>query len=173
MRKLMYLFLGLSLITSISCSKDDDGGSSNNASNGIVKAKIDGASFSSSAQGTQASRVDNNGGITIAIVANDLNSGKNITLNINSIDGEGTYDIGGDNLVFIVASYTEGNASDPLNSQSWTAPYDEGGVAGEIKISELTDSKIKGTFSFKGKNPNDDTFKELTEGSFNLDITQF
>ena len=39
----------------------------------------------------------------------------------------------------------------------------------EIKVSEVTNTNIKGTFNFKGKNA-DGSFKDVTEGSFDVNF---
>jgi len=177
MKKLIYLFLGCALMTSISCSSDDDSSSDNNnsAENGVVKAKIDGTSYASTPMGTQASRVDANGGTTVVITSNDLASGRNLTFTMNTLDGLGTYDIGGDNSIFIVVSYIETDASDLNNVdvQTWSAPFEGGEKAGEVTLTELSDTKVMGTFYFTGKNSENGSSKEITEGSFNIDLTAY
>ena len=70
----------------------------------------------------------------------------------------------------LVSLAVEANINNPMNSQTWSAPYQDSGVVGEVKISEKTDTKIKGTFNFKAKNSNDQSIKNITEGSFNLDF---
>src|SRR5690606_9947542 len=81
-------------------------------------------------------------------------SSKAIVMTIVGYDGVGTYPIGGGANVFTVASYveTEVDLSNPTNPEvvTWSAPYDDS-VAGEINISEVTDTKVKGTFSFTAK----------------------
>jgi len=87
--------------------------------------------------------------------------------------GEGTYEVTGANLaVTNTASYTETDVdlNDPLNSTTevWQAPFDDT-LVGTITISEETDSKVKGTFSFSCKNVNgDNSVKNVTDGAFNL-----
>ncbi len=46
----------------------------------------------------------------------------------------------------------------------WGATEDEG--SGTITITENTDTYIKGTFSFTGVNPADNSTKVITEGQF-------
>ncbi len=96
-------------------------------------------------------------------------NGRNISMSIiGGFGGEGSYNIGGGANVFGNASYTEIDASNPTDAQTWVAPYDES-VAGEINVSDLSDTNIKGTFNFRGKNA-DGSFKEITEGSFDVDF---
>lgn len=65
---------------------------------------------------------------------------------------------------------------DPANptafqSTTWQAPYDGGAKVGEIKVSEVTATNIKGTFFFSAqKNTGEPTQKEITQGSFNIPL---
>ncbi|PKP26840.1 MAG: hypothetical protein CVU03_01360 [Bacteroidetes bacterium HGW-Bacteroidetes-2] len=169
MKNTMYLMLiGLALIfTTTSCSSNDDGGDGGNAASGIVKAKVNGTNISSTKQLTTATQVDA-GGVTTVLIQGTNMDGKGFNFTINGFEGIGTYPIGGGANIFVVANYVEGNAQNPLETQIWTAPYDTS-VSGEIQISEVTATTIKGTFEFTGKN-NDGTFKTITEGSFNVDF---
>lgn len=160
------VLIGLALVfTGTSCSSDDDGGGGNAAA-GTVQAKVDGSNFSSNTQTTTATLVSANN--TLAIYGSDL-AGKTITLNIVGVyDGEGTYQIGGGANVAVNASYTEGTAS---GVTAWQAPFDSS-VAGEIKISSQTTSeKVVGTFNFTAKTSDGSSTKVITEGSFNINIT--
>lgn len=152
-----------------SCSSDDDGGNPANATagEGTISAKIDGNSFTSLEITSMANKVNAGGQSTLVIQGNTQSQAFNFTL--NGYDGVGTYEFTDAN-VFRVASYIEPNVSNPANSQTWSAPYENSGVAGEISISEETDSRIKGTFFFTGKNSNDGSTKSITEGSFNLSL---
>src|SRR5690606_12013080 len=94
-------------------------------------------------------------------------SGKAIVLVMNGVDEVGTYQIGGGANISISASYTEVNIANPTATKVWQAPFDSS-VAGEVKISELSDKAIKGTFSFTAKNNSDYSTKEITNGAFNL-----
>lgn len=165
MKKLVYLFLGLSLVF-VSCSKDDDGGDGGSAAEGQLKATVDGNSFSSMEIATTAVE-QTAGGITTIMIQGSNADGKGISITISGFDGVGTYDLGGGANIYSTAIYTEANINDPMNSKTWVAPYDET-VAGEVKISEKTDAKIKGTFSFKAKDEENGTFKEISSGSFNV-----
>lgn len=165
-------FLVLLLITTLnfSCKSDDDGGGGGNAAVGTLSAKVDGSNFEASGQLATAAYVAS--GQALTLYGTDM-SGRNINLIVNGFDGSpGTYEIGGDNLVFVVGTYTEANTS---GAQSWVAPYEDSGVAGEIKISEFsTSGSVKGTFRFRGRNQeNTSSFKEITDGAFNLTVQSF
>lgn len=169
MKNTMYMMLiALALVfTATSCSKDDDGGDGGDAASGIVKGKADGVLVTSTKQLTSATIINAGGTSTVSIQGTNMD-GKGFNFTINGFEGTGTYNIGGGANVFIVANYIEGNATNPLDTKIWTAPFDDT-VAGEINISESSDTTIKGTFEFTGKN-DDGTFKEITEGSFNVDF---
>ncbi len=168
MKNTMYMMLiALALVfTATSCSKDDDGGDGGDAAAGTVKAKVDGANFTSASQTTNATLVNSGGTSTLSIFGSDLN-GKTITLGINgSYDGVGTYNIGGGANVFVNATYSEASTS---GVTAWQAPFDDT-VAGEINISESSDTKVVGTFNFTAKTSDGSSTKVITEGSFNVDF---
>lgn len=168
LNKTILVLLAVMAVSFTSCKKDDDGGGGGDAASGTVSAKVAGSSYNSDPALTSANLINAGGTSSIMITANTMN-GRNITLTINSgYDGVGTYNIGGGANVFGNASYTEVDVANPMDAQTWVAPYDES-VAGEIKVSEVSATNIKGTFNFKGKNANG-TFKEITEGSFNVNF---
>lgn len=168
LNKTILVLLAVMAVSFTSCKKDDDGGGGGDAALGTVSAKVAGSNYNSEPSLTTANRVEAGGNSTILITANNMN-GRNITLTINSgFDGVGTYNIGGGANVFGNGSYTEVDVANPMNAQTWVAPYDES-VAGQIKVSDVSATNIKGTFNFKGKNA-EGTFKEITEGSFNVNF---
>ena len=167
--KQSYLFVLVVIISGLftfSCKSDDDGGGGGGAASGTMTAKVDGTTVST-IEMTTAAQIS---GGSLQITGNNggTSDNKAFMLAIVSVDGAGTYPIGGGANVFNVASYTESNASNPSNPQVvvWSAPFDDTQV-GEINISELTDSRVKGTFSFQAKNP-DGNIKNITEGSFDV-----
>lgn len=168
---LMVLTIGL---FSLSCSSDDDGGGSGPAGEGTITFKVDGTSVTTLEMVTFATytnkvlMVEGNTGGTNA---------KGIVLQVFGIDGPGTYPLGGNNDFFHVGAYLEFDIdlNNPLGmtEESWQAPYDNT-LAGEIKVSELTDTKVVGTFYFKGQNVDgDESFKQITDGSFNVSLMEF
>ncbi|MDN3724380.1 DUF6252 family protein [Aequorivita sp. SDUM287046] len=162
------VLMAVMAISLTSCKKDDDGGGGGGATSGTVKAKVAGANYESDASLTSAIRTDASGTSSVTITANTMN-GKNISLSIISgFEGVGSYNIGGGANVFVNASYTEVDVSNPMDAEIWSAPYDES-VAGEINVSEVSTTNIKGTFNFKGKNA-DGSFKEITEGLFDVNF---
>ena len=167
-KQITLLLMCVSLITFTSCSNDDDGGDDGGgvaAASGTITANINGDSFTSLEMTSFANSTTGGGQTTLIMQGNTQSQAINMI--INGYDGVGTYQLTDEN-VFRTASYIEPNVSNPTNTQTWTAPYQDSGVCGEIKITEETDSTVKGTFNFTSKNSNDDTTKNVTEGSFNL-----
>lgn len=167
-KKSILVLMAVVAVSLTSCKKDDDGGGGGGAASGTVQAKVGGSNYKSDSALTSAILTSSGGTSSVTITANTMN-GRNITLSIiGGFDGEGTYNIGGGANVFGNASYTEIDVSNPTDAEIWVAPFDES-VAGEINISEVSDKNIKGTFNFRGKNE-DGSFKEITEGTFNVDF---
>ncbi len=167
LKKSILVLMAVLAVSLTSCKKDDDGGGGGGgAGEGQVVAKVNGSSFSSLEMASTASITTAGGQTTVTMQGSDVN-GKGIYLIINAFDGPGTYELN-DNNVFVVATYVEANVQNPMESQTWTAPYENSGAIGEIKVSERTDERIKGTFNFKAKNTEDNSIKTITEGSFNL-----
>jgi len=176
LKKISILFLATVLSTSIiSCSGDDGGDPSPSpAVEGQITANVGGTNFASMTMATTAMKVETGGAYTITIQGSDA-SGKNLQLILNGVDGEaGTFDIGVDTAISAIGSYTELNIANPADSQTWVAPYENGGVSGSITISEISDTNIKGTFTFTARNQeNAQDTKAITGGSFNVNFMQF
>jgi hypothetical protein len=167
LKQFMLLVMTMSLVSLSSCSKDDDGGSGGNAAEGTITAKVNGNQFTSLEMTSFANLTTASGQTTLVMQGNTQSQAINMI--INGYNGVGTYEIS-DSNVFIIASYIEPNISNPLNTQTWSAPFQNSGIVGEINVSEQTNTNIKGTFSFTCKNSNDGSTKDITEGSFNLGI---
>lgn len=166
----MILVMAFAAVTFTSCSSDDDsgdGGGGSGAGSGVLVAKVDGNNYESMAISSSAT-VANNGQNLIIIASNS--SGKAFSFTILGFNGEGTYPLGGGANIFNSASYTATDVSNPQNpsTEAWQAPYDDTEV-GEVVVTEVTDSKVKGNFSFTCKNVGgDQSIKTITNGSFNL-----
>jgi hypothetical protein len=170
-KKSILVLMAVVAVSLTSCKKDDDGGDGGGggAGSGTVVAKVNGNNFTSLEIASTASQSSGGGSTTVTLQGSDA-SGKGIFIIINNFDGTGTYEFS-DSNVFVTATYVEANVSNPQNSQTWSAPYQGSGVVGEVKISEKTDTKIKGTFNFMAKNVNgDQSIKNITEGSFDLNF---
>lgn len=164
---LVTMLFTISVFT-FSCKSDDDGGSGGNAGAGTITAKVDGTTVTTIELTTTA--VNTNG--VLVVMGNDGGQSPNkaFNLQIGGFDGPGTYPLGGIGNIMNIASYTESMVSDPTNPTIYTAPYEGGEVVGEIKISEITDTYVKGTFQFKAKNQSGSDIKNFTDGSFNVQI---
>ena len=165
------IFCSLILTTTTSCSSDDDGGSGGGdpAANGVLKATIDGAGFESTPITSSLTIIETQSGKSFFITATDL-QGRNITLQIAlGYEGEGNYEIGGENLAFVNASWIVVDISNPLNSETYVAPYDDTSVRGEMQISSDDGSNVQGTFNFTAKLQSGSSVVNVTNGSFNLD----
>ena len=171
-KQFMLLVMTMSLITLTSCSSDDDDGGSGSAASGTLTAKVDGTSYQSMEISSSAT-VANAGQVQNLVIIASNSDGNAFAIIIFGYTGEGTYEITGANIaVTNTASYTETDVdlNNPQNSTTevWQAPYDDT-LVGSVTISEETDTKVKGTFSFKCKNVNgDNSVKNITDGAFNL-----
>ncbi|HLT53534.1 MAG TPA: DUF6252 family protein [Flavobacteriaceae bacterium] len=169
LKQFMLLVMTVSTLSLASCSSDDDGGSGGSASPGTLTAKVDGTTMTSVEIATFATL--SNGSLQIQGNTGGTSS-KAIVLTIVGFDGVGTYPVGGGANIFNVASYVETvvDLSNPTNPDvtTWQAPYDDTQV-GEINISEVTETNIKGTFEYKAK-AGDGSIKDITAGSFNIDF---
>ncbi|TYB75806.1 DUF6252 family protein [Bizionia myxarmorum] len=165
--KLLTVFMMVTAIASLSsCKSDDDGGDPTTSGGaGIISAKIDGIAFSSLEITSMASEITAGPSTTLTFQGNTSN--KAISVILSGFDGVGTYQLS-DSNIFSSATYSEPNVSDPTNMPTWNAPYQDSGLIGEVKVSENSADRIKGTFTFKAKNVIDDTMKNVTEGTFDL-----
>jgi len=158
---LVVVLAATTIFTSCS-SSDGGGGGGGNASLGTIKAKAGSTNFTSMTQATFAMR---QGGMII-IQGSDA-SGKAIQLMVTG-NATGTYEIS-DSGISNIGSYTEVNLN-TMSSVTWAAPYENSGVAGSITITELTDTNVKGNFSFMAKNQQGADTKNVTNGAFNVNF---
>ena len=164
--KIAFLALALSFG---SCSSDDGGGSTGgSAASGTIKANVAGKSITTASQATFATR----SGAFLSINGTTMGQ-EALGIIIYNFTGEGTYDVITGNDLGAVFSYTKIDLSNPMStSNTWTAPLDETtGTSGTVTVTEITDTDVKGTFSFKGINDLG-TYKEVKNGAFNVKIQQ-
>jgi hypothetical protein len=148
-----------------SCSSSDDGGGGGSAAAGTIQAKAGGANFKSM---TAATFAMNQGGMLV-IQGSDA-TGKAIQLMLAGVTEEGTYEISDTAGISVIGSYTVTNMSNPMDSDTWAAPYEDSGVVGSVTISEITATTVKGTFNFTGKNQDGEDTKAITNGAFNVNF---
>ncbi|MES2410292.1 MAG: DUF6252 family protein [Bacteroidota bacterium] len=162
--------LVLALTTLSSCSSDSDGGvGGGSASLGTLKAKVAGSNFTSMTAATFATKQVAGGSTTVIVQGSDA-SGKVIQIMVmGTTVPAGTYQIS-DSSISANASYSEINIS-TMTSQTWAAPYEASGNVGSITISEITETNVKGTFTFTGKNQSGTDTKNVTDGAFNINFS--
>ena len=153
------------VLTSCSGSDGDGGGGGGNASLGTIVAKAGSTNFKSMPAATIATRQ-----ASMLIIQGSDASGKALQLILMSNGAVGTYEISQTAGISAIASYTVTNISNPMASQTWAAPYEGSGVAGSITISEISDTNVKGTFTFTGKNEDGADTKAVTNGAFNVNF---
>ncbi len=175
-KNFMILVMTLTAVTLTSCSSDDDSGDDGGGSGGggaapgVLVASVDGTTVTSVEIATFATL--SNGVLQIQGNTGGTSS-KAIVLNLLDYNGAGTYPLGGGVNIINNASYVETDVdlNNPTNPdvRTWQAPYNDSQV-GEIIITEVSDTNVKGTFSFSCKNGADDSVRNITEGSFNIDF---
>ena len=170
-KQFMLLLMVCSLVTLAACSSDDDGDGGGSAPSGTLTAKVDGTNYQSMEIASSAIVSNAGGGAQNLIIIAANSDGKSFAMTVFGYEGTGTYEFTGANIaVTNTASYTETDVSDPMNptSEIWQAPFDNTSV-GSVTITEETNDKVKGTFSFMGKNVNgDNSIKDITDGAFDL-----
>jgi hypothetical protein len=146
---MLILFLGTVVLFG-SCKKDSD--DNPGAGNGTFSLTVDGATWSAS---LSVQAVNSNG---IINVTGSDSQAKQAAVVLYGVTAPGTYQIG---------------LASPSNMLRWTEginpadTYTANGAigSGTITVTELTASKIKGTFSFTGFNTSQSS-KTITNGQF-------
>jgi hypothetical protein len=139
----------------VSCG--GDGGSGPNGGDANFTATIDGSAFTALAASTVA-QISNQGNFAIVGASG---TGTSITLILYSIGGPGTYPLG------VSGTVRGGLGTVGTTSSSLSTPAS--GTAGSITISQVSATRIAGTFNFvAGAAP---VTKTVTNGSFDLPVT--
>jgi hypothetical protein len=151
-RNLFLMVLIAGVISFVSCKKDDDDSGTPAGSNGSISLTVDGSTWSA----TLAVQAVNSNGV-VNVTGSDSNA-KQAGITLYGVSAPGTYQVGPPNVGNMLR-WTEGLAQ--------TQTYQASGVigTGTITVTELSDSKIKGTFSFTGYNTDQNT-KQITDGQF-------
>lgn len=156
--KLFILLLALTFTFS-SCKKEEEDTAPN--SEGSITAKVNGQPFDAtlSVQATLSSSVFAFAG-SGTTSANDV---RQINISIADYNGTGTYNF---SVAGSTAIWSEGTSA----SDIYTANFIIG--SGQVVITEVTDSEIKGTFEFTGSNAGGggSETRTITEGKFNVKI---
>lgn len=153
--KYIVLLLGIVAVSFSACKKDDsndDNNGNGNPPTGSMSLKVGGKSWTA------------NFGVTV-VKMGDVTSvtgtgdGKSCNISMYQLNGTGTFPIGGQTVNSNVATWSEGTGSENI----YVATFQQGG--GSITITELTSTRISGTFNFVAKN--DQNYeRDITEGSF-------
>lgn len=128
-----------------------------------MRAKVDGVAWESerSVLPTAASHVSPGLYVLIASTTNSYR----FSFTLSNIPGPGTYPLG------VSALVRGGTVTLSLPPSTWLTPLS--GAAGTITLTEVTNTRIKGTFAFSaravGGGPND--LKSVTDGEFDLPLT--
>lgn len=172
--KKLSVVLALTMVTIFSsCSSSDGGSGGGTAALGTMKAKIGGSNFTSITQGTFATDAYNGTYHNFSISGVDA-SGKSLIFMIlaTEITAGTTYQLEEtSDLLSASCAYSEVDLSNPTSTQSWGAPYEGGGNSGSITITSKTETNVQGTFTLTAGNPENGTTKSITNGSFNVNIT--
>lgn len=150
-RNLFLMVLIAGVMSLGSCNKDD-GDSGTPGSNGSISLKVDGSTWNAS---LSVQAVNSNG--VINVTGSDSNA-KQAGVTLYGVSAPGTYQVGPPNAGNMLR-WTEGLGQNDT--------FQANGVlgTGTVTVTELSASKIKGTFSFTGYNTAQ-TSKQITEGSF-------
>lgn len=139
----------------MSCNKDDD--NNNSGFGGSLSLKHDGTSWSAN---VAVSAVNTNG--VLSITGSDGNSNQcNITL--YNTPGTGTFDLGVSMSNPNTGRWTQGLGI----NDTYSTMVGQG--TGTCTITELSASKVSGTFQFTGKNTAG-TSVTITDGTFTADL---
>lgn len=164
MKKFQYLgktvILLLAIAFATACSSDDGGSGTGGSSGSYIHAKVDGSSFKAEVMDHStviALRMDSGDGILVQLSGADANANA-MNIILFGITEPGTYDIGPDSDS--VLAYL-GNSNQSFDTGECA------GATGTVTITEISETKVKGTFQFTGKSEeNGCSAKTISEGKF-------
>ena len=145
----------LSLII-VGCEKDDNNKDSNSYH---FTAKVDGAAWSSASSQLIGSRIED------YLFVSGATSNEHETISINFFDfpgTTGTYNMGTGEYEF--------HCFYNIGETSYFVFDDVPAATGSLVITAIAANSVKGTFSFKGFNNDENASVTVTEGSFHLPI---
>jgi len=153
--KLLTVFVLIATISFVSCKKDEDDSGNPPTGNGTMSLKYGGTSWNATLD-VQVVKSGN----TIVVTGTDSNA-KQSQVYISNITKAGTYDVtvGSGNTL----RWTE--STNPTDSFIANGTL---GSDGKITVTELTDTKIVGTFSFIGFSTGGT--RTITDGEFNVEF---
>ncbi len=151
--KLLTVIVLISSIAFVSCKKENDDSGDPSTGNGTMSLVYGGTSWTATldVQGIKT-------GNTIVVTGTDSNS-KQAQVQLTDVTKIGTYGVNAGNTL----RWTE--STSPTDSFMANAMFG----SGTITVSELTDTKIVGTFSFTGFSAGGTT-RVITDGKFNVEF---
>lgn len=157
MKRFMYIFvltLALGLLN-FSCSDDDNATGPSDLKIGEMTATVGGANF----KAQNALFYNITGQVSGAFVDNPLDPQNSTTQTISIVLQKNSQDV--EIKSYQAICYYQETSGFGLagSTESWND------VSGSCEVTEVTDDNIRGTFTFIGKNEDDNTTKEVT-GSF-------
>jgi len=170
-KKCTYVLFLFAAVAFTACSSDDDNAEENNNGNGngngngnateFLTAKVDGTDFEAAQDPAVIVAATINSGILA--IQGGQNDGQTIRATINGYDGVGTYTTGDglantNQLMYVTVT--------PV--ASWMSTFNIG--SGTLTVTSDDGETIEGTFSFEGFNAENNTTKNITEGSFKATI---
>lgn len=163
---LFFFLFSFSLMT-LSCSSDDNGGSI--GSDNTISARIDGVHFQSEPHLTNVIRetLPEDGVESFIISGTDEN--QNSIIMFLFFDGPGTYPIGGDFDFINSIAYVVKDPDNPNGFTTWETSYDFLEY-GQVKVTEFSENRLRGTFHTSVINEDDWTFKDIESGAFNIKL---
>ncbi len=154
----LFILLLICSIAFVGCKKDEDKNpdEGTETAGGSMSAKVDGQAFDATlaVQGTISGGV-----FTFAGTANSSSSVRQINIAVSDYNGVGTYSF---SSPASTAIWSEGTTADKI----FIANFVLG--SGQVKVTEVADGRVKGTFEFTGSNGQQT--KTITEGKFNVKI---
>ncbi len=194
MKILSHALLAIALAgTFASCSKDNNptpaqNQNQNPSASGPFVCKVEGAQFPTDNSKAKAKYMVGSTKM-LQIIGQTSNSDRTVIVNLMPLKAgftgwsPGTYKIADGTLAtdgyLATGSYDYWPNGLSENSELWTTKPQNGDTDGEIVITSITDTHVKGSFKFKGykqqKNGQYDysSTKNVTDGAFDLDIIKY
>lgn len=162
-------FLAL-LVSFASCSNDDNKSSIPFAKEGTITAQVDGKIITTLPLDTEGFIYIKNENSGTFYLKGNVTENEGFLFTMADYKGPGTYIIDGANGSNQSSFMYFDNQVNPKKFLEWTARYDIANTTGKLIVTEQTATKMKGTFTFKGKGSGEIPFLEITNGSFDVNL---
>ena len=159
MQKILSMLMLMTMLILSSCDKEDDGGS-NSGGGDSFECEIDGTAHKISGKFAFAQKVDAE---VFAIYGSEdqTKSGfKNVYISMKSVPAKGVYDLSKSDV-------GSGNILETSSGTLYNSNFPGG--SGTLEVTEKTDNRIKGSFSFVGAT-GQGAKKTVTKGKFDVSI---